>query len=93
MTTTLSLTSLITNNRITSTFSDEFLQDEIIGKTYFDQELSKLLNQNENSYEMIFTTINDKEQSILSTIDDNTAKIDAIGNLNDFFNAMNNAKI
>ena len=25
MTTTLSLTSLITNNRITSTFSDEFL--------------------------------------------------------------------
>lgn len=93
MTTTLSLTSLITNNRITSTFTDEFLQDEIIGKTYFDQELSKLLNQNENSYETIFTTINDKEQSILSTIDDNTAKIDAIGNLNDFFNAMNNAKI
>ena len=115
MTTTLSLTSLITNNRITSTFSDEFLQDEIIGKTYFNQELSKLLNQNENSYETIVTTINDKEQSILSkisnteqtlintntateqsllsTIDDNTAKFDAIGNLNDFFNAMNNAKI
>ena len=117
----------------------EFLQDEIIGKTYFNQELSKLINQNqnENSYETIFTTINDKEQvllskisnteqsllstindkeqvllskisnteqsllstindkeqSLLSAIDDNTAKIDAIGNLNDFINAMNNAKI
>ena len=93
MTTTLSLTSLITNNRLTSTFTDEFLQDEIIGKTYFNQELSKLLNQNENSYETIVTTINDKEQSLLSTINDNTTKIDAIGNLNDFFNAMNNAKI
>ena len=46
----------------------EFLQDEIIGKTYFNQELSKLLNQNENSYEIIFTTINDKEQSLLSKI-------------------------
>ena len=89
----LTIHSIETDNRITSTFTDEFLQDEIIGKTYFDQELSKLLNQNENSYETIFTTINDKEQSILSTIDDNTAKIDAIGNLNDFFNAMNNAKI
>ena len=46
----------------------EFLQDEIIGKTYFNQELSKLLNQNENSYETIVTTINDKEQSLLSKI-------------------------
>ena len=46
----------------------EFLQDEIIGKTYFNQELTKLLNQNENSYETIFTTINDKEQSLLSKI-------------------------
>ena len=46
----------------------EFLQDEIIGKTYFNQELSKLINQNENSYETIFTTINDKEQSLLSKI-------------------------
>ena len=46
----------------------EFLQDEIIGKTYLNQELSKLLNQNENSYETIFTTINDKEQSLLSKI-------------------------
>ncbi len=48
----------------------EFLQDEIIGKTYFNQELSKLINQNENSYEPIFTTINDKEQSLLNTIND-----------------------
>ena len=48
----------------------EFLQDEIIGKTYFNQELSKLINQNqnENSYETIFTTINDKEQVLLSKI-------------------------
>ncbi len=60
MTTTLSLTSLITNNRITSTFTVETESKKI-------------------------------EDNIL--ILNSTTKIDAIGNLNDFINAMNNAKI
>ena len=60
MTTTLSLTSLITNNRITSTFTVETESKKI-------------------------------EDNIL--ILNSTAKIDAIGNLNDFINAMNNVKI
>ena len=60
MTTTLSLTSLITNNRITSTFTVETESKKI-------------------------------EDNIL--ILNSTTKIDVIGNLNDFINAMNNVKI
>lgn len=60
MTTTLSLTSLITNNRITSTFTVETESKKI-------------------------------EDNIL--ILNSTTKIDVIGNLNDFINVMNNAKI
>ena len=60
MTTTLSLTSLITNNRITSTFTVETESKKI-------------------------------EDNIL--ILNSSTKIDVIGNLNDFINVMNNAKI